>query len=191
MSRRTAVYRPYDAAGTLLYVGKSRNPAGRCKQHAKVKPWWPDVARVDVEWFDSGDEAEAAEIAAIRAERPRWNVQHAARPPQATAPRLAALSAAETAELEAFLLDVEGLTLLGDPVEVARQAGHRLNQLSAYQQDLRAERQALVLQMAERSSYAEIGTRIGLSAGRVQQIATHRAGPAAVSLQPQESETAP
>lgn len=71
---RTAVYRFFDAAGDLLYIGIAENPDGRWKKHASRKPWWPEVARKTVEWFDNREEAGAAEHRAIRTEHARHNI---------------------------------------------------------------------------------------------------------------------
>lgn len=75
--RKTSLYRHYDAAGRLLYVGISFSAITRTAQHAAYSPWWDDVARMDVERFSSRAEAEAAEIVAIREERPLFNKRHA------------------------------------------------------------------------------------------------------------------
>lgn len=74
---RTALYRLYDASGQLLYAGIAANPKERWEDHAAKKPWWPEVARRDVEWFATREAAEAAEQDAIVAERPRHNAKHA------------------------------------------------------------------------------------------------------------------
>ncbi|WP_158813206.1 GIY-YIG nuclease family protein [Streptomyces rimosus] len=74
--QRTALYRLRDAAGELLYVGISTKPPQRWSQHAVDKVWWPEVADLSLEWFDSKSEALAAERRAIRAESPRHNVVH-------------------------------------------------------------------------------------------------------------------
>lgn len=74
--RRTALYRFYDAAGTLLYIGVSLDVRQRWKQHALDKTWWPEVAERTVEWHDSYPKALYAESAAIRAERPLYNIRH-------------------------------------------------------------------------------------------------------------------
>lgn len=42
--RRAAVYRLYDAAGTLLYIGSAYDPEQRVERHRK-KPWWPQAVR--------------------------------------------------------------------------------------------------------------------------------------------------
>jgi hypothetical protein len=71
------LYRFYDRDGGLLYIGISLHAAQRASQHRHGQPWWPEVARMDVESV-SGDraDAEAAERAAILAEKPRYNVVH-------------------------------------------------------------------------------------------------------------------
>lgn len=75
MSRRTALYRLYDAADQLLYIGISFNPAKRGYQHAMASPWWHDVARKEITWYETRPDAEAAERDAVLAERPLYNVR--------------------------------------------------------------------------------------------------------------------
>lgn len=70
--RRTAVYRLFDAAGALLYVGASCNPQSRIPSH-KDKPWWQEVADTSVEWFADRVNALRHEAAAIADESPRYN----------------------------------------------------------------------------------------------------------------------
>ena len=74
-SRRTALYRFFDTTGRLMYVGVAFDPEVRWKEHATFKPWWPDVARKDVEWHDSRTAALKAEADAISAERPMYNAK--------------------------------------------------------------------------------------------------------------------
>ena len=69
----TALYRFYDTAGALLYVGVSRNLMARWTQHEAEKPWWGAVARKTVVMYGSRDEAEFAEGRAILAESPVHN----------------------------------------------------------------------------------------------------------------------
>jgi predicted GIY-YIG superfamily endonuclease len=73
---RTALYRLFDAASRLLYIGISANPEARFGSHESTQPWWPqvDMSKTTVEWLDTRREAEAAEDAAILAERPLHNV---------------------------------------------------------------------------------------------------------------------
>jgi DNA-binding transcriptional regulator YhcF (GntR family) len=70
---RTALYRLYGAEDDLLYVGITGKPGPRWTQHAADKPWWPQVARREIEWFDSRPLAAEAEVTAIRAESPKHN----------------------------------------------------------------------------------------------------------------------
>jgi predicted GIY-YIG superfamily endonuclease len=72
---RTALYRLSNADGELLYIGISRHPEARWKQHEKDKLWWPQVAEKDVTWFDARLDAGQAEQEAILVERPRYNGQ--------------------------------------------------------------------------------------------------------------------
>lgn len=74
MSECTALYRFFDEAGTLLYVGITNDTETRWAVHAREKAWWPDVHRKAVDWKETRAEAEAAEAEAIGSEAPRWNV---------------------------------------------------------------------------------------------------------------------
>ncbi|RSN12849.1 hypothetical protein DMB42_11770 [Nonomuraea sp. WAC 01424] len=76
MRERTALYRLYDAADELLYVGITTDTAVRWQAHSTTK-WWPQVARKAVQWYATRAEAAAAEIAAIKTERPAHNRAHA------------------------------------------------------------------------------------------------------------------
>lgn len=70
------LYRFYDAAGELLYIGITMNPVARWKQHGHDKLWWVEVASIAIESHLDRDSALRAERQAIAAERPRWNVVH-------------------------------------------------------------------------------------------------------------------
>jgi len=69
----TALYRHFDTAGALLYVGISVNPLQRTGQHLVRAPWVREVRTITVEWHPSRPAALAAELTAIRSERPRHN----------------------------------------------------------------------------------------------------------------------
>jgi hypothetical protein len=75
----TDLYRFYDHDGRLLYVGISFSAVARASQHRAEKPWWPDVANMTVEHLPSRAAAMAAELAAIRTEKPIHNVAGVAR----------------------------------------------------------------------------------------------------------------
>lgn len=71
---RTAVYRFYDAADRLLYVGITDSIAARWESHSAAKAWWGDIHRATVVWHDSRTTAHAEESAAIAQEHPVHNV---------------------------------------------------------------------------------------------------------------------
>jgi hypothetical protein len=76
-ARPAVVYRLYDAAGVLLYVGISDDPERRMTDHRDNFPWWGDVAREKTTrvWFKSKEHARSAEGRAIATEHPVHNVQ--------------------------------------------------------------------------------------------------------------------
>lgn len=71
-----ALYRFYDAAGVLLYVGITADPGVRFKQHRGDKAWWTEVVNIRIEKLPTKAAVLAAERTAIREERPLWNVTH-------------------------------------------------------------------------------------------------------------------
>ncbi len=70
------VYRMFNAAGDLLYIGCTTRFIRRMTDHEHNRPWWSEVASITVEHFESGYQAAKAEAVAIRSEAPRHNVQH-------------------------------------------------------------------------------------------------------------------
>ncbi len=86
--RRTALYRLYDVDGRLLYVGITFDLRNRWADHAQRKSWWEAVVRRDVEWHETRYSAEAAECAAILAERPAYNIVGAVEVPTPAAPKV-------------------------------------------------------------------------------------------------------
>lgn len=172
MSERTALYRFFDGAGVLLYVGITKCPPARFAAHANEKPGWPEIARIEIEWCDTRCEAEIREKAAIRSERPRWNIVHTHVPavPRRRVPP-PELSDEEIRDLEAFLADPSQLNHL-DPAAHAVEIGRRLNQLPAYQSLLSQIRHSAVLKLRARGmSHAEIAEELGISRARAANIA--------------------
>jgi predicted GIY-YIG superfamily endonuclease len=74
--REHALYRFFDAADVLLYVGVSVDPILRMKAHRREKDWWSQVRSMTVEPFPTRQAALDAETEAIRTEKPLYNVQH-------------------------------------------------------------------------------------------------------------------
>lgn len=76
----TGLYRHYghasDGTPVLLYVGISNRPDIREDQHEADKPWWPwvDLELSELETYPKRSLAETAELEAIAAERPVFNV---------------------------------------------------------------------------------------------------------------------
>lgn len=86
-TRRTALYRLFDAEGRLLYVGIAFNPADRWRGHSSTKFWWHEVSRREVEWRETRGDALRAEAEAILVERPLYNVAGTEEPPPAAPPK--------------------------------------------------------------------------------------------------------
>jgi len=69
------LYRLFDDADALLYVGIGNRPSRRINSHRSLKRWWHQVARTEIEWHPTRTDAERAEAAAIRNEQPLYNIQ--------------------------------------------------------------------------------------------------------------------
>lgn len=70
------VYEMYAADGAALYVGCSRNVGPRLSQHSNGQPWWPEVARVEINSYPNQAEGLAAERERIKTLDPRHNRVH-------------------------------------------------------------------------------------------------------------------
>ncbi len=68
-----AVYRMWDHAGRLLYIGMSGRAGRRFDQHAE-KRWFPLVSTITLEWYATHAQARLAELRAIADEKPRYNI---------------------------------------------------------------------------------------------------------------------
>jgi predicted GIY-YIG superfamily endonuclease len=74
------LYRAYDHAGRLLYIGITYCIYGRIKAHRRTSAWYRDVqswsvAELPAGWYT----AHRAEIEAIKTEDPIHNVAHSPR----------------------------------------------------------------------------------------------------------------
>lgn len=72
---RTALYRHFDGAGVLLYVGVSLSAVQRLAQHRQTAHWFEQIARVTIEWLPTRQRALEAETWAIANEGPVHNVR--------------------------------------------------------------------------------------------------------------------
>ena len=94
MDDTTALYRHFDADGILLYVGIALSPIARLCEHRAGSAWYDRITTVKIVRYPTRDEAEAAELRAIREERPLHNIAGASAPmvPLNVAPRKSARS---------------------------------------------------------------------------------------------------
>lgn len=77
------LYRAFDSAGALLYVGIAESWPDRFRGHKRTSEWFSQIATLTLEVHSSRDAARAAERAAIEAEHPAHNTVFAAAPRQA------------------------------------------------------------------------------------------------------------
>lgn len=78
------LYRHFDVAGKLLYVGISSSAGERQSRH-EASPWFGKVRTITLQHFDTRESAAAAETAAIMNEEPEHNRAHSRRLPGRTA----------------------------------------------------------------------------------------------------------
>lgn len=117
--RPHALYRMYGPKGELLYVGITFGVVQRLRGHRGSQPWWPEVATIKLEHFANRQDALVAEAAAIKAERPLYNILLQPGPVPDLLPRVesnemrrlrlavAARRRAETAETAAVIAALE------------------------------------------------------------------------------------
>lgn len=74
------LYRHFNKAGKLLYVGISICALERLRQHRNDSAWFEDIATVEIEKFHTAAAAMAAEIEAIKREKPLYNKAHSVNP---------------------------------------------------------------------------------------------------------------
>ena len=68
------LYRFFDAAGELIYVGSStRTVIHLMNEHRYEREWWDEVATITVEKVPFND-LRTAEMRAIEAEKPKYNI---------------------------------------------------------------------------------------------------------------------
>jgi hypothetical protein len=70
------LYRLWSASDELLYVGITDRGHLREREHARSKPWWPEVHHATYEPVDTRAELRYREAEAIRNGRPKYNIQH-------------------------------------------------------------------------------------------------------------------
>lgn len=68
------VYLMYDAYGHLLYVGITNNLRNRLSAHYAEKPWIGEVAKIEVERYDTREESKTRESYLIADRGPLFNI---------------------------------------------------------------------------------------------------------------------
>lgn len=71
----THLYRHFNAGGELLYVGISLSAVHRLGQHKEHSHWFSTISRVEIQKFETREEALLAETHAIRDEKPKHNIK--------------------------------------------------------------------------------------------------------------------
>ena len=69
----TTLYRVYDTADGLLYVGISDGPFLRLSAHASAG-WAAHAAKITLKQYSDRETAASAELSAIQGEDPVWNM---------------------------------------------------------------------------------------------------------------------
>ena len=168
-TRPAAVYRLYDDAGTLLYIGSAYDPAKRSRAH-RDKPWWPLVVRREDEWHPSREAAYVAETESIREGLPLGNKISGPGAVAAPAPKpkvkLGPTPLFFLAELDAYFDQLEA-----EPPAIRFRKLTEL--MEVMEKAVAAQRKAIFQEMrAGGMTYREIGAAVGLSFARVRQILT-------------------
>ena len=70
----TQLYRHFDGERKLLYVGISLSTFARLSQHKDHSDWFKKIKSVEIENFETREEAMAAERKAIQSEDPMFNI---------------------------------------------------------------------------------------------------------------------
>lgn len=70
------VYKHFDKAGKLLYVGLTNDLIERHKQHRANSPWWQAIRRFSSSEYENRIDAENSEIEQIHNGQPEFNTCH-------------------------------------------------------------------------------------------------------------------
>lgn len=75
-NKATWLYRYFDADGVALYIGITGDLERRLDDHARSSSWLDFAVETKLERYAKRKDAEEAEVKAIRAERPLFNLAH-------------------------------------------------------------------------------------------------------------------
>lgn len=65
MVNRSCIYRHYNSDGALLYVGFSLRVLARQVDHSTTADWFSQISCIEIDWFDTPQEAAQAEVDAL------------------------------------------------------------------------------------------------------------------------------
>ncbi|WP_413808168.1 GIY-YIG nuclease family protein [Streptomyces sp. OE57] len=68
------MYRLYNSAGELLYIGISKDPLHRWAQGHRHTSWWREVASFTWDWYPTRQAARKVEQAALAADAALCNI---------------------------------------------------------------------------------------------------------------------
>jgi hypothetical protein len=80
MSTMFTLYRLYNAAGELIYIGKSIHRYQRLDHHCRYQPWSNEIASAAFQELPDEATLSRVEIAAIKREHPKYNKAHVEHP---------------------------------------------------------------------------------------------------------------
>jgi excinuclease UvrABC nuclease subunit len=70
----TYLYRIYDVLENLIYVGISKDLAGRLANHSRITTWWHAAYRVEYDVYPTRAMASRAEVQSITQLKPSHNI---------------------------------------------------------------------------------------------------------------------
>jgi len=123
----TNLYRHFNAAGELLYVGISLHAMQRMRHHEANSHWFDDVETMKVETFDDRRSAMRAERDAIKSECPKFNKTHAnkKKKPQESANKFSGMGISITVgerRMVSWMRDETGVSARGVFMSLVRDA---------------------------------------------------------------------
>jgi hypothetical protein len=128
LNRRTALYRHFNDADELLYVGVSFSPGSRTKDHRGEAEWMGEAVRFTGVWYPTRTEALAAETEAIKREGPLFNRDHSRNRP--SGPRRKSRGAAQMLSFRVDKEDYDAIKVAADGVGL--DVSHMVRRMLAY-----------------------------------------------------------
>lgn len=71
----STLYKMFDDAGRLVYVGITSQDFTRIREHARLRSWWGSITRIELEHHASFLAASERERELVKSEHPLYNKQ--------------------------------------------------------------------------------------------------------------------